>query len=484
MIRLISIISLLIMAQSAYSQVIFQRSYGGEGNEYGRAVIECSTGGYLVVGSTNSYFNPSTDVYLLRVDENGDYIWGRNIGEANKIDWGIDLVEDSEGNFFIAGYTDDSPTGSYDGLLIKTDSEGQVIWKKTFGGDDWDFIEGMALTNTDEIILAGSKTENGMQKGWILKTDNNGEVLWEEVIESSSQLKITGVDVCDDQSIVFIGYDSNSLLETKKFVAGTLDIDGGTQWISVYPEFGKIETGKCHCSDNFQFYSVGTLFNEDNTAYIHVNSLNYLNGALVWSQNLEQPDGFGNGITQKSNGIVYFVGTIGSIGFNNTYSANINSFAGDGDFAGVNQTAIQGGYGTDELFDIIATNDGGLAAVGQSNSFGNGYQVHLCKLDSLNNRNDENTDFLDLATTIISREVKEAIKIFPNPAQDYIYLSSEESTNYTFKITGIDGKQFSNGSLKDQPNGIDIRNLASGLFILKLYESGELKSISRFVKLP
>src|SRR5690606_24864258 len=104
--------------------------------------------------------------------------------------------------------------------------------------------------------------------------------------------------------------------------------------------------------------------------------------------------------------------------------------------------------------------------------------------DSLNNRNDENTDFLDLATTIISREVKEAIKIFPNPAQDYIYLSSEESTNYTFKITGIDGKQFSNGSLKDQPNGIDIRNLASGLFILKLYESGELKSISRFVKLP
>src|SRR5690554_2813553 len=128
MIRLISIISLLIMAQSAYSQVIFRRSYGGEGNEYGRAVIECSTGGYLVVGSTNSYFNPSTDVYLLRVDENGDYIWGRNIGEANKIDWGIDLVEDSEGNFFIAGYTDDSPTGSYDGLLIKTDSEGQVIW--------------------------------------------------------------------------------------------------------------------------------------------------------------------------------------------------------------------------------------------------------------------------------------------------------------------------------------------------------------------
>src|SRR5690606_30508167 len=240
---LITLLNLLIIVHVVNSQAVFQRSYGGPGNEYGRAVIECSTGGYLIVGSSNSYYNPSTDVYLLRVDINGNYMWGRNIGNADKIDWGIDVAEDTEGNFIIAGYTDDSPTGSYDGLLIKTDPEGQVLWKKTFGGDDWDFIESMTLNTADEIILAGSKTENGIQKGWVFKADNNGVVIWERLIDSSAQLRITGVDVCDDQSIVFTGYSNNSFINTKTMVSGRLNFDGEVNWVSSFSEIGKVETG-------------------------------------------------------------------------------------------------------------------------------------------------------------------------------------------------------------------------------------------------
>src|SRR5690554_5647832 len=108
----------------AFGQEVFQRSYGGPGGDYGRAVIECSTGGYIVVGSTNSFQNSGTDIYLLRVDEVGDYIWGKSIGETDKIDWGMDIVEDNAGNFLIAGYTNNSPTGTYDGLLVKTNSIG------------------------------------------------------------------------------------------------------------------------------------------------------------------------------------------------------------------------------------------------------------------------------------------------------------------------------------------------------------------------
>ncbi len=183
MIRNAILLAFLLFFQLVWSQEVFQRSYGGLGSEYGRAVIECSTGGYLIVGSTNSYANPSTDVYLLRVDEFGDYIWGRNIGVSDKIDWGLDLAEDQAGNFIIAGYSDDSPTGSYDGLLIKTDSNGGVIWKKTFGGDDWDFIKSMVLTDNGEIILAGQKTVDGNSKGWIVKADNDGELIWESIIK-------------------------------------------------------------------------------------------------------------------------------------------------------------------------------------------------------------------------------------------------------------------------------------------------------------
>ena len=297
-------------------------------------------------------------------------------------------------------------------------------------------------------------------------------------------MKLTGVDICDDQSIVFNGYDSSSFLDTKKFVAGSLGQNGGEQWISNFPEFGKVLTGKCMCGGDFQFYSVATVSDENGAHDILVNSINYQNGQVVWAKYLEQTDAFGYGITQKNNGIIYFVGTIGGIGFN-SYSASINSYGGDGSYVGPENTAILGGFGTDELFDVQFTNDGGLVAVGQTNSFGNGYQAHLCKLDSLGNRDETNIDFLDLATSVNSKITENEIKIFPNPAQNYIQVDNKQSINYTFNVFGTDGRQFLSGNIKDhQLSGIDISGLPAGLFILKLYERGTLKSISRFVKLP
>src|SRR5690554_5287738 len=97
--RLLILIFLLNVATLAFGQINFQRSYGGPGGDYGRAVIECSSGGYAIVGSTNSYQSLGTAIYLLRVDEVGDYMWGKHIGEPNKTAWGVEIAEDEEGNF-------------------------------------------------------------------------------------------------------------------------------------------------------------------------------------------------------------------------------------------------------------------------------------------------------------------------------------------------------------------------------------------------
>lgn len=477
-------INVIIFSHSLYSQEVFQRSYGGPGNEYGRAVIECSNGGYLIVGSTNSYYNPSTDVYLLRVDSSGEYLWGRNIGASNKIDWGVDLAEDADGNFIIAGYTDDSPSGSYDGLLIKTNSEGEVMWKKTFGGDDWDFIESMALNDLGEVVLAGSKTVNGVQKGWVLKTDNDGEIIWEKLIDSNSQLTLSGIDSCIDQNIVFVGYTNNSLLNTKTNVSGKMDQNGNILWVSTYPEFGNIKTGRCICGINNEVVTASTAYNSEGLPYSFVSALNWFTGLptgkTIFPNNYKS---LSKGIAQKSDGTIILVNGIEGFGFE-YFDSGIYFLDRISDTLYVANSAILGGWEYDALFDVSTTSDGGIIAVGETNSFGNGYQVHLCKLDSLGNRQESNTDFLDLTTSINPQIDKSSnITIFPNPAQDFIQVDGEQSVYTHFEILDSSSKLFLSGNLKDQPNGIDIRSLPSGLFILKLYESGELISISRFVKL-
>lgn len=478
---LITLLNLLIIVHVVNSQAVFQRSYGGPGNEYGRAVIECSTGGYLIVGSSNSYYNPSTDVYLLRVDVNGDYMWGRNIGNADKIDWGIDVAEDTEGNFIIAGYTDDSPTGSYDGLLIKTDPEGQVLWKKTFGGDDWDFIEGMALTNTDEIILAGSKTENGIQKGWVFKTDNNGVVIWEEVLNSTGNFQLSGLDICDSDEIVITGYSINQFLGTKVLVAGKLNQDGNLIWISNYPELGLIETGSCVCSGE-AIISISTKY--ENYARTNITSISKSNGSVLWMRLLSNPESnIGLSVNVNELGNILIAGGIKDV-IGPDYSAISFEFTNLGQDIGPEYAVLQGSMGEDIFYDIVPISNGGYVCVGHTNSYGGNYQVILSKIGANGERDLTNDDFLDLATSINFDIPDNNLKIYPNPARDFILVDSEEALNYSFTITGISGELFLVGTIRDQPLGIDIRNLPSGLFILKVFESGELKSISRFVKLP
>lgn len=485
MTRLLILIFLLNFQALVFGQVVFQRSYGGLGSDYGRAAIECSTGGYAVVGSTNSYENSGTNIYLLRVDEVGDYMWGKSIGEANKINWGMDIAEDDAGNFIIAGYTNNSPSGTYDGLLLKTNSVGEVIWRRTYGGDDWDFIENMTVTDSGEIILAGQKTIDGHQQGWILKTDEEGEVIWEKLLESSGQLKITGLDICENGAIIFTGYTSNLLLDTKTFVAGNLTDAGNTVWVSSYPEFGKVESGKCICSTSNDILLVGTQVDNPDLNQTIFSSINSVTGAVNWINDLDKPNSnVGLGIDVKANGNILVVGARKNM-ISADFSATSSEFLGTGGYPGSGLTVLQGSMGEDIFYDVRVVSDGGYICVGNTTSFGNNHQLFLCKIGPNGERDLSNTDFLDLATSIPITSRQPNFRIYPNPAVNKVYSEFDFNKDTTYRIFSLTGKEVAVGVFENTvKKEIDISRLESGMYILSFYENKISIGTTRFVKLP
>ncbi len=118
---------------------------GGSDEEVAREMIELREGGFAMVGSTKSTdgdfsdrMTGDWDLFLIKMDEQGEVTWKKTYG-GSADDFGFSLVETPEGGFVLMGYSnsqdgDVPPTkGYHDNWIIKLDASGAVIWKKSLG---------------------------------------------------------------------------------------------------------------------------------------------------------------------------------------------------------------------------------------------------------------------------------------------------------------------------------------------------------------
>jgi len=169
-----------VMAFAQAPEVEWERTFGGSGSDWGMAVQQTSDGGYIIAGRTDSFGAGSDDVYLIKTDPSGNLVWQRTFGGSGS-DWGVAVQQTSDGGYIIAGSTDSFGAGSYDVYLIKTNSSGILIWQKTFGGPGED--RGFAVQETKDggYIICGSAANDIYAPFdiYLIKTDHHGDKLWE-----------------------------------------------------------------------------------------------------------------------------------------------------------------------------------------------------------------------------------------------------------------------------------------------------------------
>jgi len=145
-----------------------------------------SDGNLLSVGETQSYGAGNYDIWLMKTDTNGNVIWSKTYGGTND-DIGVNVREKSNGELIISSFTGSYGNGN-ELLLINTDALGNVIWSKTYGGSNNDELEWwgkpMELTPNNEIILVGGTTSFGFgdENIYVVKTNECGESFCNEQI--------------------------------------------------------------------------------------------------------------------------------------------------------------------------------------------------------------------------------------------------------------------------------------------------------------
>lgn len=147
----------------------------------GRALALDREGNLLVTGSVCRFGDSFDDVVLLKYDADGTLLWQRQWG-GDQHDRGSDLIQDINGNIYVAGYTSSFGAGEMDVLLLKHDSQGNVLWARTWGGFTDDHGMALALDENGDLLVAGSSASfgEGMGSVALLKYDADGELLHQQ----------------------------------------------------------------------------------------------------------------------------------------------------------------------------------------------------------------------------------------------------------------------------------------------------------------
>jgi len=117
-------------------------------------LIEDADGGYVVASSTQSYGQGLSDVYVAKLSSSGSLLWTRTVGGVGN-DFGYSIALTSDGGYIIAGSTFSYGAGSSDMYIVKLTSTGALSWTKTYGGTGADAAYSIIQNTDGNYVVAG-----------------------------------------------------------------------------------------------------------------------------------------------------------------------------------------------------------------------------------------------------------------------------------------------------------------------------------------
>ena len=219
-----------IIKTDAKGDTLWTKTY--DNNQYpdeGRSIKQTSDGGYIITGNTGLYSPTEWDVWLLKTDASGDTLWTKIFGGDN-YDISESVQQTNDGGYIIAGY---KAIGSYnnDVYLIKTDAFGSILWTKTIGGSD-EVCHCIQQTTDSGYIIAGTTTAYDVRHEdvWLIKTNSSGDTIWTKTYGGNGAEEGSCVEQTSDGGYILTGYTTSFSSNSRHVWLIKTDSAGDTSW--------------------------------------------------------------------------------------------------------------------------------------------------------------------------------------------------------------------------------------------------------------
>jgi predicted secreted protein len=157
--------------------VLWQKAYGGTNDDSANAIIQTRNGGYVVVGSTQSFGAGASDAWVIKLDPSGNIIWQKAYGGSGT-DYATSVVPTPDGGYMVAGVTNSFGAGGYDFWVFRLDGSGNLLWQKTYGRRYDDLAYSLTRGIKGGYVIAGSSTGTDMA-ALVIQIDERGHIIWQ-----------------------------------------------------------------------------------------------------------------------------------------------------------------------------------------------------------------------------------------------------------------------------------------------------------------
>ncbi|MEA5139568.1 Ig-like domain-containing protein [Arcicella rigui] len=256
-----------VVKVNATGTKVWDKTFGGTGDDVPLSIIATSDGGFLISGYSNSSKSGDKseaskggyDYWLVKIDANGTKVWDKSFGGSGS-DYANSIIATSDNNFLITGHSDSEiggnksvgTKGSLDYWIVKIKPDGTKIWDKAYGGPGVDNLVSIVSTKEGGFLLAGhsnslaggDKTEStkGSSDYWLVKIDANGTKIWDKSYGASSQEELSTIAATFDGGFILGGISNSSIGgdKTEPLMGGfdywivKINADGTKLWDKVF----------------------------------------------------------------------------------------------------------------------------------------------------------------------------------------------------------------------------------------------------------
>ena len=254
-----------LFAQTAPT-VAWDKTFGGNSGDHFTSIEPTSDGGFILGGTSYSVISGDksqaskggADYWIVKVDANGNRQWDKTFG-GNLNDYLQTVKQTPDGGFVLAGESTSGVSGDKsealvgvsDWWVLKIDAAGNKLWDKTIWGNFEERFSSLQLAQDGSMLLGGSSNsplsdyKSEENKGpsstfdyWVVKLDSNGNKIWDKTIGGSVSEELFALQATVDGGYILGGLSSSNISGDKSennrgvsdYWIVKIDVNGNKTW--------------------------------------------------------------------------------------------------------------------------------------------------------------------------------------------------------------------------------------------------------------